>query len=150
MNVDTSYGPPPSLEPELLQLWNKFLNRSDLTIEDDFFERGGDSLLATELLIEVERLTQATVPPSILFETGTVRRFAEWLSSTGKLCSEARRKNRRRRWSFIPFFSWGLRARRSFRQKTCRDARSRAVFTCHSSPRDRRRTGAFLDRGNGG
>ena len=80
MNVDTSYGPPPSLEPELLQLWNKFLNRSDLTIEDDFFERGGDSLLATELLIEVERLTQATVPPSILFETGTVRRFAEWLS----------------------------------------------------------------------
>ena len=64
---------------ELLRLWNKFLNRSDLTIDDDFFESGGDLLLAVELLVEIEQLTQAKIPPSILFETGTVRRLAERL-----------------------------------------------------------------------
>ena len=79
MTADTSFALEPSLELELLRLWNKFLNRSDLTIDDDFFESGGDSLLATELLIEVERLTQGTIPPSILFETGTVRQLAERL-----------------------------------------------------------------------
>ena len=80
MNADTSYSLATNLESELLQLWNNLLNRSDLTIDDDFFESGGDSLLATDLLLEVERLTQATVPPSILFETGTVRRLAERLT----------------------------------------------------------------------
>ena len=79
MTADTSFALEPSLELELLRLWNKFLNRSDLTIDDDFFESGGDSLLATELLIEIERLTQGAIPPSILFETGTVRRLAERL-----------------------------------------------------------------------
>jgi oxalate---CoA ligase len=67
------------LESELLRLWNKLLRRSDLTIDDDFFESGGDSLLGTELLVEVERLTGDSLPPSILFETGTVRRFLEQL-----------------------------------------------------------------------
>ena len=80
MTANTSFALEPSLESELLRLWNKFLNRSDLTVDDDFFESGGDSLLATELLIEVERLTQGTLPPSILFETGTVRQLAERLA----------------------------------------------------------------------
>jgi len=76
MTTETSFALEPSLESELLRLWKKFLNRSDLTIDDDFFESGGDSLLATELLVEVERLMQGTIPPSILFETGTVRQLA--------------------------------------------------------------------------
>jgi oxalate---CoA ligase len=79
MTANTSLALEPSLELELLRLWHKLLNRSDLTIDDDFFESGGDSLLATELLVEIERLTLATIPPSILFETGTVRQLAERL-----------------------------------------------------------------------
>ena len=83
MRADTALEP--SLESKLLRLWNKFLNRSDLTIDDDFFESGGNSLLAVELLVEIERLTQAKIPPSILFETGTVRRLAERLSRQERL-----------------------------------------------------------------
>jgi acyl carrier protein len=88
MTANISFALEPGLESELLRLWNKFLNRSDLTIDDDFFESGGDSLLATELLIEVERLTQGTIPPSILFETGTVRRLAERLGRQESLISQ--------------------------------------------------------------
>ena len=82
MTIDTSFTPTADLELQLLGLWNKFLNRSDLTIDDDFFESGGDSLLATELLFEVERLMQDAIPPSILFETGTVRDLARRLAGT--------------------------------------------------------------------
>ena len=88
MTADPSFALKPSLELELLRLWNKFLNRSDLTIDDDFFESGGDSLLATELLIEVERLTRGTLPPSILFETGTVRLLAERLGRQESLAPQ--------------------------------------------------------------
>ena len=79
MTANTSFALEAEFGIGIVGLWNKFLNRSDLTIDDDFFESGGDSLLATELLIEVERLTQGTIPPSILFETGTVRQLAERL-----------------------------------------------------------------------
>lgn len=80
MNEHISSALTPDLQSELLQLWKKFLDRNDLTVDDDFFESGGDSLLAEELLVEVEKLTQTTVPPSLLFEAGTVRQLANRLS----------------------------------------------------------------------
>ena len=64
MRADTALEP--SSESKLLRLWNKVLDRSDLTIDDDFFESGGDSILAVELSIEIERLTQRKISPSIL------------------------------------------------------------------------------------
>jgi oxalate---CoA ligase len=85
MKDDKSFAPQSSLESELLGLWNKVLNRSDLTIDDDFFESGGDSLLATDLLFEVEQLTQKVISLSILFETGTVRGMAKRLGQEGRL-----------------------------------------------------------------
>jgi thioesterase domain-containing protein len=47
-----------------------------LTIDDSFFDSGGDSLLATEMLIEVERLVGHHVPETIMFEAETIRRLA--------------------------------------------------------------------------
>jgi thioesterase domain-containing protein len=79
--VESSLAPIADLESELLDLWKKFLKRSDLTIDDDFFESGGDSLLATELLFEMERLVKHSVLPSLIFETGTVRQVAARLSA---------------------------------------------------------------------
>ena len=65
-----------SLHAELLQLWNKFLKDDTLTIDDDFFEKGGNSLLAMELILEIERLTAQKLSESILFERATVRQIA--------------------------------------------------------------------------
>ncbi|WP_246690613.1 thioesterase domain-containing protein, partial [Microvirga aerophila] len=67
------------LEIELLQLWRKLLGSEMLTIHDDFFESGGDSLLATEMLIEVERLVGHQVSERILFEAGTIRQLVSQL-----------------------------------------------------------------------
>lgn len=65
---------------QLSELWEGLLNSGPLTVDDDFFEKGGDSLLAEEMLCEVERLTGKAVPSSILFEAATIRQLARKLS----------------------------------------------------------------------
>lgn len=80
MVIDSSFSATADLESDLMELWVKFLKKPDLTVDDDFFESGGDSLLATELFFEIEQLVQKPIPPSILFETGTVRQVAERLA----------------------------------------------------------------------
>jgi pimeloyl-ACP methyl ester carboxylesterase len=64
----------------LLGIWCRLLETASLSIDDDFFESGGDSLLATEMVREVERRLGKSIPPSLLFEASTIRLLAEFLS----------------------------------------------------------------------
>src|SRR5262245_11577525 len=73
-------APDTSLNGPLLQLWRRFLKNENLSIDDDFFESGGDSLLAMDLHPELERLAGQTLPEQILFEASTVRQLANRLS----------------------------------------------------------------------
>ena len=68
------------LELELLDVWKRLLGTTDIGLDDDFFDKGGDSLLATELLLEVEALTGKPYPQSEL-ATLTIRRIAEVFAS---------------------------------------------------------------------
>ncbi|MGY8662068.1 AMP-binding protein [Bradyrhizobium sp. UFLA05-109] len=67
---------PLDLEAELLSLWRRLLKSEALTVDDDFFASGGDSLLAMDMLIEVERIIGQPVPETILFGAETIRQFA--------------------------------------------------------------------------
>jgi acyl carrier protein len=64
----------------LLKLWKKLLKTEDVSIDDDFFEKGGDSLLAIDMQLELQRLTGLDLPESLLFESSTVRALADRLS----------------------------------------------------------------------
>ena len=75
----------PRLQGELLRIWRMLLRTESVSIDDDFFDVGGDSLLATELVLELQRLTGRTIPESLLFETATVRGVAERLAQTDDL-----------------------------------------------------------------
>ncbi len=68
------------LRAELLEIWKTLLDSNVLTLDDDFFEKGGDSLLATEMVLEIERRLGTSIPDSLLFEASTIRRLAEILS----------------------------------------------------------------------
>jgi oxalate---CoA ligase len=68
------------LHSEILRIWERLLESSDLSIDDDFFDKGGDSLLATELMLELRQLTGKALPDSLLFESSTVRALAHRLS----------------------------------------------------------------------
>jgi acyl carrier protein len=64
----------------LLTLWRKCLKTEDVSIDDDFFEKGGDSVLAIDLQLELQRLTGQELPESILFEASTIRALADRLA----------------------------------------------------------------------
>ncbi|WP_176540564.1 AMP-binding protein [Bradyrhizobium septentrionale] len=72
---------PLDLEAELLTLWRRLLKSEAITVDDDFFASGGDSLLAMEMLIEVERLVGRPVPETIMFGAETIRQFAARVSA---------------------------------------------------------------------
>ena len=67
-------------ELELRDLWARLLGTDDIGIDDDFFEKGGDSLLATEMLIEVEALAGKPYPQSEL-ATFTIRHLTDVVTS---------------------------------------------------------------------
>ena len=64
---------------QLKELWERLLQIKPVSLDHDFLEKGGDSLLAMEMLAEVERLTGQTIPTSILFEARTIRQLAQKL-----------------------------------------------------------------------
>src|SRR5271170_1993450 len=70
------------LHADLLRIWSRLLQITDLSIDDDFFDQGGDSLLATELILEIQQLTERAVPETLLFEATTIRAIAERLGET--------------------------------------------------------------------
>jgi acyl carrier protein len=68
------------LELELRDIWAQLLETEDIGIDDDFFELGGDSLLATDMLVAVEKLVGKPYPQSGL-GTLTIRHMADILTS---------------------------------------------------------------------
>jgi acyl carrier protein len=64
----------------LLELWRKFLKAETVSIDDDFFEMGGDSMLAMDMLTELQRLTGRRLPESLLSDAPTVRTLAGQLA----------------------------------------------------------------------
>jgi acyl-CoA synthetase (AMP-forming)/AMP-acid ligase II len=61
---------------QIMEIWQRLLGRSDIGIDDDFFEAGGDSLLATQMVCEVETITRQHISLSALKGVYTVRELA--------------------------------------------------------------------------
>ena len=69
------------LERDLLALWEEVLGRRPLTVHDNFFDAGGDSLAAVSVLVGTERLLARKVPLYFLTEHPTVERLVLALES---------------------------------------------------------------------
>jgi oxalate---CoA ligase len=80
MTSKVSVIPEDQLRAELLEIWKTLLETNDLTIDDDFFEKGGDSLLAGEMVLLTERRLGISIPDSLLFEASTIRKLADIFS----------------------------------------------------------------------
>jgi acyl-CoA synthetase (AMP-forming)/AMP-acid ligase II/thioesterase domain-containing protein len=78
-----------NLELELLTLWRQLLQNDSLGIDDDLFESGGDSLIATQVILEIERMVGHPVNPSILLEAPTIRTLVLNLGSQAELQSDS-------------------------------------------------------------
>ncbi|WP_148599114.1 HAD-IIIC family phosphatase [Aquisphaera giovannonii] len=76
---------PPSSEAErrLCEAWAELLGLGEVGIHDDYFELGGTSLLAVDLLARVERLTGVRLPLTAIVEAPTVAGLARLLEQDG-------------------------------------------------------------------
>ena len=75
---DRRIDPPEQpLQFQILEIWQRLLQRVDIGIHDDFFEAGGDSLLAAEMLLEVEAVIAHSIPQSALAQASTIRQIAK-------------------------------------------------------------------------
>jgi amino acid adenylation domain-containing protein/non-ribosomal peptide synthase protein (TIGR01720 family) len=60
------------MEQQLLDIWCALLNKTDLSIEDDFFSAGGDSILGLQVIAKA-RSVNISIKPQQLFKYKTIR-----------------------------------------------------------------------------
>ena len=77
-------APANDLERDLLALWEEVLEHRPLTVQDNFFDVGGDSLDAVSILVGAERLLGRKVPLYLLTEHPTVERLVAALSTQAR------------------------------------------------------------------
>lgn len=70
-----------SFEAKLSTIWKNVLAVQSAEITQDFFELGGDSLLAAKLLYEIEQEFHQSLPLAFVFQAPTVEMMADALRS---------------------------------------------------------------------
>jgi amino acid adenylation domain-containing protein len=72
-------GAPPrdELEKQLEEIWERVFQMEDIGVQEDFFELGGDSLLAVQLMAHVDEALKFTAPLSSLLEVRTIEDMAK-------------------------------------------------------------------------
>ncbi len=66
-------------EREVARMWGEVLNIEKIGVNDHFFELGGQSLLATQVVSRLKSRFDMDIPLRILFETATVENLAKWI-----------------------------------------------------------------------
>ncbi len=85
--ASTSHGPKPERpgqpiqaeEKLLVGIWSDLLHLPAVGIDDNFFEIGGHSLLAAQLIAQVQSATGRKIAVSSVFRAPTIRAFAQLL-----------------------------------------------------------------------
>ncbi len=72
----SEHTPRDPVELALMLIWQDLLNSHHFGIDDNFFEIGGHSLLAVELVARVNSRFEQSLPLSCLFEYGTIKQLA--------------------------------------------------------------------------
>ena len=87
MNADSSaraiVAPRDALELQLVKIWEKVLNVNPIGVRDNFFDRGGYSLLAAELVERIARELGIDLPIALLLQAPNVEQQAKIVREEG-------------------------------------------------------------------
>jgi acyl-CoA synthetase (AMP-forming)/AMP-acid ligase II/thioesterase domain-containing protein/acyl carrier protein len=75
--------PRENLELEVTKIWEQVLGKQPIGVRDNFFDLGGDSLLAVRLLAQIEKAFGKNLPLATLFQLPTVEQQAKILHQSG-------------------------------------------------------------------
>lgn len=66
---------------ELVRIWQQLLGAESIGVDQNYFDLGGDSVLAVHLFAEIEKVFNVKLPLATLFEAPTIQDLAEVLRS---------------------------------------------------------------------
>jgi acyl carrier protein len=73
---------------EMLSLWKKYLGTEEIEMEDNFFEKGGTSLIATSLISGIQKHFQIEMELKDLFEDPTIKGSVDFVMNQTLLALE--------------------------------------------------------------
>lgn len=85
-NLHTTYlAPRDETEQVIVSIWQEFLGVEQVGIHDDFFDLGGDSLLAVQLITKLNETLQKSLSPHSLLQSPTIAALAELIKDNSDL-----------------------------------------------------------------
>ena len=73
-------------EAVLNSIWCRALQREDVGLDEDFFDLGGDSLMAVELFLEIERALGVKLPITAIYDAPTIAKQIELIDAEAQPC----------------------------------------------------------------
>jgi thioesterase domain-containing protein/acyl carrier protein len=87
LNSETTFAPPrDDVELQLIKIWEKVLGVEPIGIRDNYFELGGQSLLAVRLFAQIEEAFGKNLPLATLLQAPTVEQLAAIIRQQGESC----------------------------------------------------------------
>ncbi|MFZ4437595.1 MAG: condensation domain-containing protein [Syntrophales bacterium] len=78
LRPETAYvAPRTAVEQRLKEIWSELLGMERIGVQENFFDLGGNSLLALQVVTRITRAFRVMLPPHCLFESPTLERLAE-------------------------------------------------------------------------
>ncbi|HET6244459.1 MAG: amino acid adenylation domain-containing protein [Bacteroidetes bacterium] len=74
VKIDESWTP---IEQKIALLWVEVLKLEEIALDDDFFDIGGHSLIATQIISRIEKVFQVKIEFTDMFDYPTIRTLAE-------------------------------------------------------------------------
>jgi amino acid adenylation domain-containing protein/thioester reductase-like protein len=74
--------PRTEIEESLSEIWSQVLSIKPIGVHDNFFDLGGNSLSAIQVVFKAREVFQIEIPIVALFDTQTIANFAEFISNT--------------------------------------------------------------------
>ncbi|MEI6265174.1 MAG: amino acid adenylation domain-containing protein [Sphingobacteriia bacterium] len=84
VNAETDPGflaPTTKLEIDIAAIWKEALNRSSISIGDHFFDIGGHSLIAIQVMSRIKKDLGKQLPISVLFQYPTIQKLAQLIEN---------------------------------------------------------------------
>ena len=96
-----------TLETSLVNLWGRVLGRRQIGLNENFFEAGGTSLKAVQLVALIQRELKRSLPITALFECPTISLLAARMKSSAPVGNwieavKALRRGQQRRLAGLP------------------------------------------------
>ena len=101
LNTSDFIAPSTPVEVQLVEIWERFLGISNISITDNIFDLGAYSLLILRMMAELEFTFKKALPINILFEAPTIQKLAPILGSSGPIIDRPKA---------IPFLERGNKA----------------------------------------